>query len=187
MSAPLAPAAVHSLGTFAGLGAAVTSFGLASNLLSQTTVSDSLDGWIAWPAALAMMLWAAGLLLWAIMSFRAGKSVLPRLTLLAVGIGGTIEVAVFFWQFAQHRLDGSLLATIALELLMLGSLGWLARQQLKDGGAPKAGRLLVTMFGASLLVSALATAGLAAGTAGQYSIPHSEMQMDFPGMQMGHH
>ncbi|ABY22291.1 hypothetical protein RSal33209_0542 [Renibacterium salmoninarum ATCC 33209] len=47
--------------------------------------------------------------------------------------------------------------------------------------------MLLSMFISALVVSAIATAGLAAGTAGQFSIPHDQMNMDLPGFSSGHH
>lgn len=186
-STPLAPAAVSSLASFAGLGSAVTSFGLASNLIAESTLSHSLADWLVWPAALFVALWAALLLTWSVLSFRAGRAVRPGQFAIALSVGLGIELLSFVWQFSQKHLDGGLLATVALQLMLLASLGWLRRQTGSKASQPPAGRLLLTMFATSLVVSAVATAGLAAGTAGQYSIPHDQMQMNFPGLDTGHH
>lgn len=186
-SAPLAPSAVSSLAAFASLGAAVTSFGLASNLTAESSFSASPSSWLLWPAAISVAAWAALLLTWSVLSFRAGKAVRPRQFTIAASAALGIELLSFAWQLSQKHLDGGLLATIALQLLLLAALGWLHRQSNSKAGQPPAGRLLLTMFASSLLVSAVATAGLAAGTAGQYSIPHDQMQMNFPGLDSGHH
>ncbi|WP_052663494.1 hypothetical protein [Psychromicrobium lacuslunae] len=186
-SGPLAPAAVGMLSAFAGLGAAVSGFGLASNLLSEDLVLHRLAAGIAWPAALAVAICSALLLSWAVLSFRAGHPVQTRRVGIALGVLVAVELLSFGWQFSQKHLDGGLLATIALQLLLLGTLGWLARRPNITPGTPAAGRLLLVMFAAALLVSAVTTAGLAAGTAGQFSIPHDQMQMNIPGFETGHH
>ncbi|HEY8295386.1 MAG TPA: hypothetical protein VIG41_08625 [Micrococcaceae bacterium] len=107
------------------------------------------------------------------------------------------------WQLPVSRrgFDLTSASALVLELAILASSGWLLRQ---DGAAktagsagggslgpavaageasasasleitpPPAGRLLASMFVSAVLVSAVATAGLAATTAGHYAVPHGE-------------
>ncbi|MBQ1444424.1 MAG: hypothetical protein IIZ13_11325 [Renibacterium sp.] len=181
-AAPLAPAAVRMLAAFAGLGAAVTSYGLASNLLATATVQQNAPAWLAWPAAALAAGWASAVLYWSIVSFRAQRPLRPGLALRAMAAAVALEVLVLFTELGQRRLDGTLAATILLELVLLGSVGWLQRRHPAASGpasapgaaaAPPAGRLLLSMFAAAILVATVSTAGLAAGVAGGYAVDHS--------------
>lgn len=213
VAAPLMPTAVRLLTAFAGLGAAICTFGLASNVLAQTTVqgiASATAAWpaaLAWPAAAAVAVWAIALTVWAIGSFRAQRPIRPLLAVRILAGITVLNIVALLAQFLQRHVDGTLLATFVLELVILGSLGWLSRKGLQEKssqgnidsrstprgdapnnlGTPPAGRLLLSMFISALVVSAIATAGLAAGTAGLFSIPHDQMNMDLPGFSSGHH
>ena len=145
--------------------------------------------------AAAVLLAAAAvfLLCWSVQSLRADtlawqpamRGVLPTAV--------ALELAVFIyglWQLpvSHRRFDLTLACTIVLELAILGCAGWLRRHRppQQPAGSARAGDadagpwtkdvrpgwMLGSMFISAVLVSAVATAGLAASSAGHFAVPH---------------
>lgn len=179
--------AVRILAAFAGLGAATLSFGTSATLLTTTASPWTIAG------SLAAGLWGAALTMWAVQSLRTGAPVWT-LAVLRVAPAGVLlhltAVALKIWWPGRspRSLDGTALSNAALELILLGCVGWLARQSPSPGDRrPAPGPLLMATFAAALTVATITTPGLAGTAAGQHAVPHGEhvsTNLNPPG---GHH
>jgi hypothetical protein len=193
------PEAVRLFAALAGIGAGALTLGLSSNLLASA-LQFAAGGGAGWmPALPALPGFAAAavvataavlLLLWAVKSLRgdtlAWQLPVRRVLPLAVALQLTLLV-LGLWQLpvSGRRFDLTLACTIVLELAILACAGWLHRRNAPGAsvrnavGAPGSGgagatRILASMFASAVLVSAVATAGLAASTAGHFAVPHGE-------------
>ncbi|MDQ6751875.1 MAG: hypothetical protein M3017_00305, partial [Actinomycetota bacterium] len=190
LRAALLPESVRLFSALAGIGAAALTFGLCSNLVAagvQSTAGGGVPQWLSpieFAAAAPVAGWAVFLLLWAVQSLRRGTAAWPLVIARVLPVAAAVQLASLLyglWQlpFSRRSFDLTSASALVLELAILGALGWLRR---KDGAAsasaeiapPPAGRLLASMFVSAVLVSAVATAGLAATTAGHYAVPHGE-------------
>lgn len=169
--------AVKILAAFAGLGAATLSFGTSATLLTTTAGPWAIAGTVI------SGLWGAALTVWAVQSLRNGTPVWPRAVLRVASAGVVLHLAAvaagIWWTGGSARsLNVTALSAAALELILLGSVGWLDRQTSHPGRQasprPTAGRLLMASFIAALTVAAITTPGLAATAAGQHAVPHGE-------------
>ena len=179
--------AVKTLAAFAGLGAATLSFGSSATLLTTAVSPWTMAGTVA------AGLWGAVLTVWAVQSLRKGAPVWPRAVLRVAPAGVFLHLAAvahaIWWAGRSPRsLDGTDLSAAALELILLGCVGWLARQTTRPAVThPTAGGLLLVSFAAALAVATIAAPGLAATAAGQHAVPHGEhvtTNLNPPG---GHH
>ena len=182
--------AVGILAAFAGLGAATLSFGTSATLLTTAPVPWTLAGTVA------AGLWGAALMAWAVQSLRAGAPVWGRAVLSVAPAGAFLHlagVAVGIWWPGEspRSLNGTALSAAALELILLGCVGWLARQTCHPGRPanphPAAGRLLMASFAAALIVAAVTAPGLAATAAGQHAVPYGEHLSTNSTPPAGHH
>lgn len=178
---------VRLLATFAGLGAATLSFGTSATLITATA-----GVWIITGAVVAS-LWGAALTAWAVQSLRKGTPVWPQAALRTIPAGAALHLATVaagvWWPGNSPRsLNITALSAAALELILLGCLGWLSRQSLDSGDRrPAPGALLIATFAAALTVAVIATPGLAATAAGQHAVPHSEHHSTNNSPPAGHH
>lgn len=198
------PEAVRLFTALAGLGAGVLTLGLSSNVLvsgQQPPAADGgqLPGLPGLPGLAAAVLLAAAavsLICWSVQSLRADTLAWQRAMRGVLPAAVALELAVLIyglWQLpvSNRRFDLTLACTIILELAILGCAGWLRRhrppQQQPAGGARagdadagpwtkdvRPGWILGSMFISAVLVSAVATAGLAASSAGHFAVPHGE-------------
>ncbi len=178
-------------------------------------LTTAATGPVSLAGAVIVAAWGICLLLWAVQSLRRGSAVWPVLTiriLPAAVVAQLLAIIYGLWQLpaANRTFDLCAACAVVLELAMLGCLGWLYRtgaahstargtaapgmpvHGILIGGtttAPPAGRLLAAMFAAALLVSAVATPGLAATTAGLHAVPHGEHGSTAPALHdpAGHH
>ncbi|MEW1808984.1 hypothetical protein [Pseudarthrobacter sp. NPDC080039] len=182
--------AVGILAAFAGLGAATLSFGTSSTLLTTAPGPWTIAGTVA------ACLWGAALTLWAVQSLRTGAPMWSRAVLRVAPAGAFLHlagVAVGIWWpgGSPRSLNGTALSAAALELILLGCVGWLARQTSRPGRPanpqPAAGPLLMASLAAALTVAAITAPGLAATAAGQYAVPHGEHLSTNSTPPAGHH
>jgi hypothetical protein len=173
----LLPEAIRMLSAFAGLGAGTLSFGISSTLLASAG-----SPW-SWAGVLAAAAWGIALTVWAVQSLRFRTPIWSGAVVRLVPVAVLAHLAAVIhglgWVPAPARtLDLAALSALALELVLLASAGWLARNGLLRSGppavAPAAGRLLPALFAAALAVAAITTPGLAATAAGQHAVPHGE-------------
>lgn len=181
---------LRTLAAFAGLGAATVSFGTSATLLTTAPSPWTIAGTVA------AGLWGAALMVWALQSLRTGAPVWSRAVLrlapAAVFLHLTAVAHAIWWAGRSPRsLDGTALSSAALELILLGCVGWLARQTTSPGHPadphPTAGRLLMASFAAALAVATITTPGLAATAAGQHTVPHGEHLTTNINPPSGHH
>ncbi|MBT2566235.1 hypothetical protein J7I84_06935 [Arthrobacter sp. ISL-85] len=187
---PVLPEAVTILAGFAGIGAGTLSFGISSTLLSASLTPGTITG------AGVTVLWGIGLMVWAVQSLRRGSPAWFRAVLRTVPVAVVLHlaaVAVGIWAPgpAPRFLDGAALSAAALELMILGSVGWLARQPTPGAGPapvqPAPGPLLAAIFAAALIVATITTPGLAATAAGDHAVPHGEHTSAHLSPPTGHH
>ncbi|MEW1808481.1 hypothetical protein [Pseudarthrobacter sp. NPDC080039] len=188
--APVLAEAVSILAAFAGLGAGTISFGISSSLLSAAGTPWTIAG------GTVTLLWGIGLSVWAVQSLRRGSPIRIRAVLRVVPVAVFLHLAAIvngLWGPNQspRSLDGSALSAAALELLILASVGWLARQPTSRPSQapvqPSAGALLAAIFAAALIVAAITTPGLAATAAGNHAVPHGEHTSPHLSPPTGHH
>lgn len=187
---PVLPEAVRMLAAFAGIGAGAVSFGISSTL-----AFGAVSGW-AWVGVVAAGGWGIAAIGWAVQSLRLGRIVSRRRIVVASVLAGLVHVASIFigvwWVPAGGRtLDVAALSALGLELILLGSVGWLSS---RGGLGPvsgqvqvSAGPLLAAFFLAALVVAGIATPGLAAGAAGAHAVTHGEHGAAHIPVPAGHH
>lgn len=179
--------AVRAFATFASLGAATLSFGTSATLLTTAPSPWTIAGTVA------AGLWGAALMVWAVQSLRTGAPVWTRAVLRVVPAAVFLHLAVvalrIWWAGGSPRsLDGTALSAAALELILLGCVGWLARQTTGPADVrPAAWRLLMATLAAALAVAAITTPGLAGTAAGQHAVPHGEHLTTNITSPAGHH
>jgi len=178
---------VRTLAAFAALGAATLSFGISATQLATAASPWTMGGTVT------AGLWGALLTVWAVQSLRTGAPVWSRAVLRVAPAGVFLHltaVALRIWWPGQspRSLDGTALSAAVLELILLGCVGWLARQTIGPADVrPAAGRLLMASLAAALAVAAITTPGLAATAAGQHAVPHGEHLSTNITSPAGHH
>ena len=173
----LLPEAIRMLAAFAGLGAGTLSFGISSTLLASAGSPGS------WAGVLASAAWGIALTAWAVQQLRFrtpawSGAVVRLLPVSALAHLAAVVYGLWWTPSLERALDLAAISALALDLVLAGSAGWLARKGLLDSGppvgAPAAGRLLPALLAAALAVAAITTPGLAATTAGQHAVPHGQ-------------
>lgn len=173
----LLPEAIRMLAAFAGLGAGMLGFAISSTLLASAATP-----W-AWAVALAAAAWGTALTLWAIQCLRFRPTGWSGLVIRLVPVSVLVHIAAvihgLWWVPAPDRtLDLAALSALALNLILAGAAGWLARKGYLGGGppdvAPAPGRMLPALFAAALAVAVITTPGLSATAAGQHAVPHGQ-------------
>jgi hypothetical protein len=178
------------LAAFAGIGAGAVSFGISSTL-----AFGAGSGW-AWAGVVAAACWGVASTGWAVQSLRLGRIVSRRRIVVASVLAVLVHVAAVvigvWWVPAGGRtLDVAALSALGLELILLGSVGWLSSRDGLNPGVGQvpvsAGPLLAAFFVAALVVAGIATPGLAAGAAGAHAVPHGEHGGAHSPVPAGHH
>jgi hypothetical protein len=104
---------------------------------------------------------------------------------------GAVAHGIWWAGESPPSLNGTALTAAALELILLGAVGWLNRRTTLPTGpamvGPSAGPLLIVTFAAALLVAAITTPGLAATAAGEQAVPHGEHGSPHISPPSGHH
>lgn len=167
---------IAALGISALAAAAASS--LASSAIPKLGFSS---GWL-WLGAVVSAAWAGSCLFYAIVCFRKGT---PPATPIATrsfrfaALAHVISLLASFWIPAEgtRYLDLTVASLLLLELAVIAALAWhrlSLRQQRQRKIRPMNAWLTVgSMFAVSIVVSAIATVGLSASTAGHLAVPHS--------------
>lgn len=172
--------AVRLFAGFAGLGAAAVNLAVASSLFAAA--GPALPGRVA--GAAAALLWGVALLVWTVAGLRGGRFPVPRTSALVLPAAAAAHLAALVLGAGggMAGLGISHVAALLLTLMILAATSWLGRgpQRFPTGSGQTAaaplgaGQLLAAAFTGALLVAAITTPGLAASTAGQFAVPHSE-------------
>lgn len=192
---PTTRAAATLFACFAAMAAALVDLSIASGYLAGS------PGYLA---AVPASVWGLALLGWAVTGMRKGKLVLPRPAVLALAAASAVHLIILGSGLSRQArvLDVSHLAALALTLMTVAAIGWLQRRDSAlraansatqadagSSGTPRTGRLLLATFAAAVVVSSVATPGLAASLAGQHAVPHGghtgEVQDNRPNRHSG--
>lgn len=170
----------------AALGSAAASSlipGLAQGPHLHVPQRWNWEGW-PWAAGIATALFAGAALLYAVASFRAGRVPHPRMVVRTLAVTAAVQLAALLegvWRSPAdtRTFDLTLASLILLELSVIAVLGWqrTSAQRVRGAAAsrrdPSAAALIGVLFAASILVAAVASAGMAASSAGELAVPHS--------------
>ncbi|WP_054010403.1 hypothetical protein [Arthrobacter sp. ERGS1:01] len=175
----------------AALGSAAASSlipGLAQGPHLHTPQRWNWEGW-PWAGGIAVALFAVAALAYAVVSFRAGRVPRPRMVVRTFAVAVAVQLAALLegvWRFPAdtRTFDLTLASLIVLELSVIAVLGWqrtsAQRLRTQRGSSPAAPRrepsaaaLIGVLFAASIFVAAVASAGMAASSAGELAVPHS--------------
>ena len=118
-------------------------------------------------------------------SFRQGRLPAAKTLQLTVSVAAAVHLVallVGLWRLpeAGRTFDLTLASLVVLELSIVAIIGWQRNTALRCSTDRKrakqhsAMKVVGTMFAASVLVAAVASAGMAASTAGGLAVPHSE-------------
>ncbi|WP_242701629.1 hypothetical protein [Arthrobacter cavernae] len=129
------------------------------------------------------LIWGLSLLLWSLLGLHGGRIRFAAPAAAALAASAAVHLMALAVGMKLHLLDAGHLAAFFLALLALGSAAWLRRQGAGPSGGKAAdgdtaatplhaGALLGAAFAAAVVVSAIATPGLAASFAGQHAFPH---------------
>ncbi|GAA1344752.1 hypothetical protein GCM10009611_20280 [Arthrobacter roseus] len=189
------PEVVRVLCGLAGYGAALLYAGVGSTALLAWSGIPTLR----MSVVVFSLIWAVALALWATAVLRSSRRSWPTFAKILVPVAVTVTLgatlkSAMFAPLGERSLDITALCAVALGLIILACRGYLQRRPTTSSAdvgrsdAP-AGRLLLGLAAASVLVAAVATPGLAASTAGEFAVPHSEhgqnLQPVLP--EPGHH
>jgi hypothetical protein len=181
--------AVRLFAGFAGLGAALVNFSIASGMFA---LADGTGKALLVASAVGTVAWGAVLLGWSLAGLYRARLLLPRLAVPLLLAAAAVHIVVLASGFTAARMvDLSHLAGLLLTLMAVAAAGWLRNfrrrahvtvQDTVDGGAAagspaaaggRPGRVLLLAFAGAVAVAAVATPGLAASVPGQYAVPHS--------------
>lgn len=184
----------ESGGELAGLYVGIAAVGIAalgcaasSSLAAGATGTTS---WWGWVAALGSAAWAMVALAYTFVSFRAGRLPSAGVAARVLGAAASIHLAtvvVGAWRLPEESrfLDLTAASLLVLELSVLAVIGWQRNRALRTrsrpGWKPSALVVVGTAFAASILVASVTSVGLAASTAGQLAVPHSDHGATSPG------
>jgi hypothetical protein len=187
---PTLGAAVTLLACFAGMAAGMVELSQAAGYLAggQGQTSGPLVPSGLQPAAGTLcLLWGLALLLWSLLSLHRGRIRFAVPATAALAASAMVHIVAVGLGLKLHVLDAGHLAAFFLALLAVGAAAWLRRQGAgspsqgtgpSGGGSatapPRTGALIGAAFAAAVVVSAIATPGLAASFAGQHAVPHGE-------------
>ena len=170
--------------SLATLGLAALGSAAASSLIAGLAGSTGPTAVFSWMAVFATSAWAAAALLYAFAAFRSNSLLRSKAAIRAVALAAAIHLAalmVGIWRLpeASRTFDVTLACLVVLELSVLAVMGWQsnsdrrARQPGQTSREPSALAIVGTLFAASVLVAAVATAGMASSAAGSLAVPHS--------------
>ncbi len=178
--AGVVPEVVRVLYGLTGYGAALLYLAVGSTAL----LSSSEHPGVRAAVVIASLGWALALTLWGTAVLRSSQRSWPSFTRIMVPVAVTVTLAavlrnVMFEPLGERSLDVTALCAVALGLVILSCRGYLQRRPATSSAdvakrPPPAGRLLLGLAGASVLVASIAAPGLAASTAGDFAVPHSE-------------
>ncbi|MGH3652149.1 hypothetical protein [Glutamicibacter sp.] len=166
----------------AGLGIAALAAASSASLASAFWVGTAPAPWWAWLGAIASAAWAGLALIYAVASLLKAKApglklAVPFLTLVSSVHLASIVAGLWGFPEGTKNLDLTLGSLLLLELSLLAVFVW-QRKRRKNypHRSVRSSSLVVlgSMFASSVAVAAVASLGLAASSAGELAVPHSE-------------
>ncbi|UYQ77231.1 hypothetical protein OF385_14595 [Glutamicibacter sp. JL.03c] len=166
----------------AGLGIAALAAASSSSLASGLSFGASAAPWWVWLGAIASAAWALLALVYAVASLRKGTAPATKLAVRCLAVVSIAHLASIALGLAgipgrEQFLDLTVGSLLLLELSVLAAIMWQRKRQLKSTRGPARSSSLAvvgSIFAASVVVSAIASTGLAASSAGHLAVPHSE-------------
>lgn len=166
----------------AGLGISALAAASSASLASAFGVGTSSAPWWAWAGAIASAAWAGLALIYAVASLLKGtapalKIAVPCLALVSSAHVASIAMGLLGFQERAQFLDLTVASLLLLELSVLAVIVWQGKRRRKDPRRvtrPSSIAVVGIIFAASVAVATVASLGLAASSAGQLAVPHSE-------------
>ncbi|MDV2978166.1 UNVERIFIED_CONTAM: hypothetical protein Q9R71_13360 [Actinomycetes bacterium ARC8] len=166
----------------AGLGVAALAAASSASLASTFGIGSAPAPWWAWLGAIASAAWAGMALVYAAASLLKAAAPAVNLAVLCLALVSSVHLASILaglWGFPEgaKNLDLTIGSLLLLELSVLAVFMW-QRKRRKNlpHRAVRSSSLVVLggMFASSVAVAAVASLGLAASSAGELAVPHSE-------------
>ncbi|MGX1591405.1 hypothetical protein ACWICO_09795 [Glutamicibacter sp. NPDC055491] len=166
----------------AGLGVAALAAASSASLASAFGVGSAPAPWWAWLGAIASAAWAGVALVYAVASLLKAAAPAVKLAVPCLALVSSVHLASIvagLWGFPEgtKNLDLTIASLLLLELSVLAVFVW-QRKRRKNypHRAVRSSSLVVlgSMFAGSVAVAAVASLGLAASSAGELAVPHSE-------------
>lgn len=166
----------------AGLGVAALAAASSSSLASTFGIGSAPAPWWAWLGAIASAVWAGMALVYAVASLLKAAAPAVNLVVPCLALVSSVHlasIAAGLWGFPEgaKNLDLTMASLLLLELSVLAVF---MRQRKRRKNFPhravRSSSLVVLggMFASSVAVAAVASLGLAASSAGELAVPHSE-------------
>lgn len=166
----------------AGLGVAALAAASSASLASTFGIGSAPAPWWAWLGAIASAVWAGLALVYAAASLLKAAAPAVNLAVPCLALVSSVHLASILaglWGFPERakNLDLTIGSLLLLELSVLSVFIW-QRKRRKNlpHRAVRSSSLVVLggMFASSVAVAAVASLGLAASSAGELAVPHSE-------------
>lgn len=166
----------------AGLGVAALAATSSASLASTFGIGSAPAPWWAWLGAIASAVWAGIALVYAVASLLKAAAPAVNLAAPCLALVSSVHLASILaglWGFPEgaKNLDLTIGSLLLLELSVLSVFMW-QRKRRKNlpHRAVRSSSLVVLggMFASSVAVAAVASLGLAASSAGELAVPHSE-------------
>lgn len=166
----------------AGLGVAALAAASSASLASTFGIGSAPAPWWAWLGAIASAVWAGMALVYAVASLLKAAAPAVNLAVPCLVLVSSVHLASILaglWGFPEgaKNLDLTIGSLLLLELSVLSVFMW-QRKRRKNlpHRAVRSSSLVVLggMFASSVAVAAVASLGLAASSAGELAVPHSE-------------
>ncbi|WP_194943700.1 hypothetical protein [Glutamicibacter halophytocola] len=166
----------------AGLGIAALAAASSSSLASRFSVEATTAPWWVWLGAIASAAWAGLALIYSVASLRKSSAPAPKIAVRCLAVVSLAHLASIALGLAgipgrEKFLDLTVVSLLLLELSVVAAIMWQRKRQRKSTRGPaRSGSLAVVggIFAASVVVSTIASMGLAASAAGHLAVPHSE-------------
>lgn len=166
----------------AGLGVAALAAASSASLASTFGIGSAPAPWWAWLGAIASAVWAGLALVYAAASLLKAAAPAVNLAVPCLALVSSVHLASILaglWGFPERakNLDLTIGSLLLLELSVLSVFMW-QRKRRKNlpHRAVRSSSLVVLggMLASSVAVAAVASLGLAASSAGELAVPHSE-------------
>jgi len=166
----------------AGLGVAALAAASSASLAAAFGVGSTPAPWWTWLGAIASAAWAGVALVYAVASLLkaaapAVKLAVPCLALVSSVHLASIAMGLLGFQERAQFLDLTVASLLLLELSVLAVIVWQGKRRRKYPrrvARPSSIAVVGSIFVASVAVATVASLGLAASSAGQLAVPHSE-------------
>ena len=166
----------------AGLGVAALAAASSASLASSFGVGSAAVPWWAWLGAITSAAWAGLALVYAVTSLLKASAPAVKLAIPCLALVSSVHLASIvagLWGFPEgaKNLDLTIGSLLLLELSVLAVFMWQRKRRKNFPHRTVRSSSLVVlggMFASSVAVAAVASLGMAASTAGELAIPHSE-------------